>query len=293
MPLHGVGGHRKLYPDLSAQLCVLLCQPQSLDAQRQPFGQGGGEPFGQDLPLGFLDVVVKPVELDDPRLRVVDGTGSAGIPVPRLADRARVDEVADTLLELHFVRLALDEGALDNTVFLHVDEGEMSMAEKAERSLDMVEGLGGVKLPEDIVVLVERRAVADGDRVVEELRTLLLAEEVIVVLLQNFLFGPENSRGGDGVERLDGVQAADGFVVVSADHGQGLQGLDPLDDLVGRSSIADHVAEEDVVVNLLLLDKLEHGQESFLVPVDVGEGKVAHGFSAPPGAEEWNNLRAG
>jgi len=73
------------------------------------------------------------------------------------------------------------------------------VAEEADGRLDVREGLGRVELAENVVVLVEGRAVADGNRVMEELRALLLAEEKIIVFLQDLFFGPEDCRGGDGV----------------------------------------------------------------------------------------------
>ena len=54
-----------------------------------------------------------------------------------------------------------------------VNEGEMGVAEKAQGQLQVVEGFGRVELAENVVVLVERRAVADGELLVDDLRPLL------------------------------------------------------------------------------------------------------------------------
>ena len=218
--------------------------------EAEALGQGRRELLVDDLPLGLFDVVLDAAELDRPGLGVVDGEGGPGIAVARLADRAGIDEVAHALLEPDLVRVPLEERALDVAVLVGVDEGEMGVAEEADRRLDVGEGLGGVELAEDVVVLVEGRAVADGDRILDDLGALLQADQEIEVLPGDRLLGPEDGRGGDGVEGLDGIEPGDRLVVVAADDGQGLEGQDLLDDLVRRGPVADEVAEKDVVVDL-------------------------------------------
>jgi hypothetical protein len=151
------------------------------------------------------------------------------------------------------------------------------VAEEADRRLDVGEGLGGVELAEDVVVLVEGRAVADGDGLLDDLGALLQPDQEVEVLPGDRLLGPEDGRRGDGIEGLDGVEPGDRLVVVAPDDGQGLEGQDLLDDLVRRGPVADEVAEKEVVVDPLLLDGLEDRVEGLEVAVDVGEDQVAQG----------------
>ena len=196
------------------------------DPEAEALGQGRRELLVDDLPLGLFDVVLDPAELDGPGLGVVDGEGGPGIAVARLADRAGIDEIADALFELDLVGVPLEEGALDVAVLLGVDEGEVGVAEEADRRLDVGEGLGRVELAEDVVVLVERRAVADGDGILDDLGALLQPDQEVEVLAGDGLLGPEDGRRGDGIEGLDRIEAGDGLVVVAADDGQGLEGQD-------------------------------------------------------------------
>ena len=151
---------------------------------------------------------------------------------------------------------------------------------QTDRRLDVGKGLGRVELAEDVVVLVEGRAMADRNGVLDDLGALLEPDQEIEVLAGDGFLGPEYGRCGDRIEGLDRIEARDGLVVVAADDRQGLEGQDLGDDLVRGGAVADKVAEEDIVIDLLLLDGLEDRLEGLHVAVDVGEDQVAHGCSS-------------
>ena len=155
----------------------------------------------------------------------------------------------------------------------------MGVAEEAEGRGQVAESLLGVEIAEDVIVLVEGRAVADDELAVDRLRSLGQAPEELGVGLGQGLLGPADGGRGDGVERLQGFGAAHGLVVVAPDDRQGFEGVDLADDLVGRGAVADQVAQADVVVDLFLGRELEQDFEGFQVAVDVAEDQVAHGDS--------------
>ena len=76
----------------------------------------------------------------------------------------------------------------------------MGVAEKAEGRLEDVEGVGGVAVAEDVIVLVERRAVADRDGVVDDLRALPEPGEEVQVFPGDGLLGPEMAAAAIGLK---------------------------------------------------------------------------------------------
>ncbi len=167
----------------------------------------------------------------------------------------------------------------------------MGVAEEAEGRTDVAEGLVGVVLAEDVEILVERGAVADGEEVLDRLRALRQGVQEVVAGLGHGLARPADGGGGDGVERLDRIVLGDGLVVVAADDGQRLQAPDDTDDLVGRGAVADQVAQADVVVDAALVGQLQDGGQGFQVAVDVAEDQNPHqafpAAAARPSCSLW------
>ena len=105
------------------------------------------------------------------RRRVDDREAGARIAVARLADRARVDQIA----------FASSSGMVERPVIVRGREAELiarqvvadlhvGVAEQAQRPARRVQRAQRVELVEDVGVLVERRAVADLDQVVDDHR---------------------------------------------------------------------------------------------------------------------------
>ena len=152
----------------------------------------------------------------------------------------------------------------------------MGVSEKADLDRDMEECLGGVEFPENVMIFIERRPMADHDILVHDHRALLQFTEKAHILFCDMISCPVNGRRSDGIECLDCVQAADCFIVVSPYHGYGIEEADFLDDFVRRCSVADQIAEKEVMVDFAFLGEFEKGQESFHVSVYVGENEISH-----------------
>ena len=259
----------------------------ALDAQGQALGQAGREMLLKNFALGQLDVVFKTVKFYRLRGAVINGAGGPGIPVPRLPDRAGIDQVGHILLELDLFEIALDEGAPDAVIVQGVEEGKMSVAEKAQARFQAGKSLGRVELAEYIIVLVEGRAVAQGDVIAHPDRTGFHLAQEMLIGLGDGLPGPVDGRGGHGVEIVQGLGSADRLVVVSPDDCQRLILLDEMDDFVGRGAVAHQVAQEQVMVDRFFFNKPGQRLEGFQVAVNIGENQVALGCipwtaSSPP-----------
>ena len=108
----------------------------------------------------------------------------------------------------------------------------MSMPKEAYLCFDMEEGLCGIEFTEDVVIFIKRSSVTDGDILVNDLRALFEAFEVVQVALLEILLGPVYGRSGNGIECLDIVDLTDSFVVVSPDDGERFEELYLLDNFV-------------------------------------------------------------
>src|SRR5712691_9625230 len=127
------------------------------------------------------------------------------------------------------------------------------MAEEADGEVGLAEDVEGLDLPEDVGVLVDGRAVGDGERVVDEDRALGQALQPLQVRLGELAPRPERRLQGHPVEELALLDA-----------------------------VADEVAEEDALVPGLAADEREDGGEGFLVRVDVRQDQVLHPSVVPP-----------
>src|SRR5262249_29617296 len=159
---------------------------------------------------------------------------SGAVPVSRLSDRARIDEVAPIRLE--WVANAIPFDDLDaNAVGLErEDAGNVAVPEETDRKIEEPEVHERVAIGKDIRVLVAGRPVADRESRLDLERPERQRLQKLATARRELRRGPAGGRQGDGIEEIPGVGAADDLVVVAPDRG-GLAPQSPnaLDDLVG------------------------------------------------------------
>ena len=125
------------------------------------------------------------------------------------------------------------------------DDREVRVAEQAQRPARRIERAAGVVGVEDVVVLVERRAVADLDRVVDRHGPLRQRAQVLAVLGRERLEGPLRREPRDVVERAAVVDPARGLVVIAANDRERIQRAHAIDDRVRLGAVADQIAEHE------------------------------------------------
>jgi len=261
----------------------------SSDSQRKALRQCGGQIFLKDLILGGFDVVLQAVKPDFPGAGIVYGAGGTCVAVPGLAYRSRIDEVAHVFFQLEFVAVAREKSAFDEVVMFRVDEGEVGVPEKAYRRSDMKESFGGVELAEDVVVLIERGSVADGDVIMDHAGARVDTAEKAQAFFEEVVGCPLDCGCRNGIEGFNGFGIADGFVMISPNHAQRLESLHLLDHFVGRSAISHHVPEKKIMIDASSLREFQDGEESFQVAVDIGEYEIAHDQFACSFMERYNS----
>ena len=135
---------------------------------------------------------------------------------------------------------------------------------------------GGLVAGEDVVELldVQRRAVTEQHVVLAHLVGQLL-QPLHVVLLQDLGVAVQRVAGGVVVVRVV-HPPGDGGVVVAQDGVRHLRSHQRAG-LVGAGAVADGVAQADVAIDPLGLERLEHRLQGFDVRVGIREDSVAHG----------------
>jgi hypothetical protein len=109
------------------------------------------------------------------------------------------------------------------------------------------------------------------------------------VFFQDLFPGPMNGRGGDRIERLDGVLPGHGLVMIAPDQGQRLERPDLLDGFVGRSAVSDEVSEANIPVEAALLGEFEERVQGLEIAVNVAEDQGSHGTAFRPRSNEaWS-----
>jgi hypothetical protein len=137
-----------------------------------------------------------------------------------------------------------------------------------------------VHLVEDVRVLVERRAVADFNRVVHDVRAFGQRAEPIAVFRGQNVQGPFGRAPGDGVEALGLLEPARDLVVIAAHDRDRFELLHALDHHVRIRAVADEVAEHECLVEGPGAGVREAGVECLEVRVDVGQHEITHQCSS-------------
>jgi hypothetical protein len=162
-------------------------------------------------------------------------------------------------------------------IFFFVDERKMGVPEKADLNRNMEECLGGVEFAEDIMVFIERSAMADHDVFVDDHRALLQFAEITHVLFRDVISGPVNGRRSDGIECLHCVQSADSLIMISPYGGDRFEKPDFLDGLIRRCAVADQISKEKVMIDFAFLSEFKEGQEGLHVSVNIRKNEITHG----------------
>jgi hypothetical protein len=152
-----------------------------------------------------------------------------------------------------------------------------SAAEQAQPRGDGVKGLRGVIEIEDVVVLIEWRAVADLQRVGDEHGSgRQLGQE------SPMRAGQHGGRPvGRGARRLvefnRRLEACADLVVIPADHRHRVERDGAIDRFDGIGAVPDQIAEHEHLIVAARGRVLEHRVKGLQVGVNVGENEVAHG----------------
>src|SRR5262245_11428441 len=91
-------------PTTPAPITVTPVSAKPLSSDREPVGEWPGQAGLEDLLLRVPHPVAEAMDREHPRLGVVQRERSQRVPVAGLADRARVDQVADAGPQLHAER---------------------------------------------------------------------------------------------------------------------------------------------------------------------------------------------
>src|SRR5262245_16970749 len=97
------------------------------------------------------------------------------------------------------------------------DGGHVRVPVQAQGPLRAYEATAGVEVVENIGVLVERRAVADLDHVVDQRRSGAHGGDPVAIFSRELGGGPADCVAGEVVETLDGFDPGPNLVVVSTD----------------------------------------------------------------------------
>ena len=125
------------------------------------------------------------------------------------------------------------------------DDRVVRVAEQAERPRDDLERAHRIELVEDVGVLVERRAVADLDEIVDDVRPFRQRGEPRPVLGRQHVERPVRGALRHGVEAFRLFEAARHLVVIAAHDRHRIERLHALDHGVRIGAVADEVAEHE------------------------------------------------
>jgi hypothetical protein len=171
---------------------------RSSAAQRQTVRQARGQARIEDAPLGGFHVVRHSLQMDDGTVRVVHGKGSARIAVARLAHRSRIHQICDPQAERQSCAVVpFGDVSLEEITMPMKHDRQVRVSEQAQRPLQGIERALGVVAVEDVIVLIERCAVADFRRVVDVDRTRREIQEVLTVGVGERLPRPVGREPGD------------------------------------------------------------------------------------------------
>ena len=73
------------------------------------------------------------MEVNGSDFGIIDSAGGPVVPVPGLAHRSRVDEIAVSLLQLNLIGISCNESSFYKMIFLGVDERIVGVTEKTNK----------------------------------------------------------------------------------------------------------------------------------------------------------------
>ncbi len=156
------------------------------------------------------------------------------------------------------------------------DDGEVGVAEEAEREVGVAEHVEGLDLTEDVGVLVHRRAMGDCEGLVHHDGPLGQRLQPLEIGPRELAPRPHRGFQGDPVEHLAVLDSGADLVVVAPDSNEGLQGPEQVHRLVGIGAVAHQVPEEHDLVPAFAPHEGQDGPQRLLVRVDVGQNEVLH-----------------
>src|SRR5512143_2767123 len=173
-----------------------------LRAHEQTVAQKRRQCGAMDLLARPVHVVLDPVEGDGPGLAVVDRARGGGVAVPRLTNRARVDQVTTIGSQAHPRARALHELDADPVGLEREDRRDVAVPEEADPEIGRVEVHERVPVREDVGILVPRGAVADRDAMPDLQGAERKRLEEAAVLRSQPAGGPARGGQRDGIEEL-------------------------------------------------------------------------------------------
>src|SRR5262249_51275363 len=209
------------------------------------------------LPLRPLDVVLRTTEGRPAGVEVEEQPRRMRVSVPRLADRARVQEQPPVVdLALDALRRVLGQ---DFAIGELGDDGNVAVPDEDDRRLGVREGgLDGLGVEYVLPDRVPRASVVELD--VADRRTRLEPREEGLRFLVEDSLRPLDRAAGLRVELID-VDVAEDDEVVVADETQVDALADELAALVGPRPVADDVAQAPDRVRAFGVELLEHGRQ--------------------------------
>jgi len=222
------------------------------------------------------------MESHDPGVGIEQGEGRAPVAIAGLADGAGIDEIAAIFAERPVGGLGLAYGAITGAVGLadrareHEAALQVSVSEERDGGGVGDEWCDGVAGADRVFIFVERGAVdeLDAGKFVDMDGTLRQRAKPFEIFRGELVARPESSESGDGVEIVEGHEAADGSVVIAADE-DASERLCLGNDFVGIAAVADGVSEiDDEVVGG---SGCQTSVQRFEVAVNVAEKKDTHG----------------
>jgi phosphatidate cytidylyltransferase len=243
---------------------------------RQPLDQIPRQSRSLHLLLGGLDVVSHPPDLDDAILHPPDAEARRRVAVSRLADGARVDEVANAFLQLHRAarpqRYLLGESAGRRTAARSVVLADMGVADERQVPGHRVEADPRFIGRGDVVHLIGERAVHHHRAI--GVRGQRQGTQVVLLLGGQARRRPFQRRPGERVEPLQVIAADGGEVVVPGHADQPGKLAHARETSPWVRPIAHQIAHAEEAVNPAKL--VEHGLEGLQIGVDVGNQAVGH-----------------
>src|SRR5581483_7507918 len=137
-------------------------RPMGSAPETQALGEIGRQAGVVDLLLRGRNIVRNALIDNRAGVGVIRGVAGAGVAIARLADRARIDHIAATGIDLQR-RPRLPRGNLRNgfDAGLVPDESalQMRVSEKCQPALQIAEGIAGFVSGHHVIVFIPRRAV--------------------------------------------------------------------------------------------------------------------------------------
>src|SRR3984957_410039 len=219
----------------------------ALAAALQPEDQGFGKARRCHALLHCLYIVGNAPEFHNFVVDVCDRERCARVPIARLADGARIQQVGGTWLDLErreFIFALRLEVQYANPVVLTPEREpalQMGMTKKSDRGRSLNQAVEGLRRSAHVFVLAARRTVNDG-KTVDRCRSSRQFFEIFTKFRTQLIACPEGGIAGDGIEIFGVGQAASGFVVVAANCDR-VNFADAVDYFVRVGSVADDVTQ--------------------------------------------------